>query len=66
MAQLLAAIFMAATMILMAATMILMVGAWIQHFITSIAQELWVLLVLGAVIPPLGVLHGILVWLGVL
>jgi len=41
-------------------------GAWIQHFITTIQQEMWVLLVVGALAPPVGVLHGWLVWLGVL
>ena len=42
------------------------VAAYIQHFITTISGEQWVVLVVGAVMPPLGVLHGILVWMGVL
>ena len=42
------------------------IGAWIQHFITSIAEEMWVLLIIGVIVPPLGWLHGWLVWLGVL
>lgn len=46
--------------------MLATVGAYIQHFVTSINEEMWVLLVLGAVIFPLGMLHGWLVWLGVL
>ena len=41
-------------------------GAWVQHFITSVSQEMWVLMVLGAIAPPIGMLHGWLVWLGVL
>lgn len=41
-------------------------GAYIQHFVTAINEEMWVLLVLGAVIFPVGMLHGWLVWLGVL
>ncbi|PHS59672.1 MAG: hypothetical protein COB03_02185 [Alteromonas sp.] len=41
-------------------------GAYIQHFVTAINEEMWVLLVLGAVIFPVGVLHGWLVWFGVL
>lgn len=42
------------------------VGAWVQHFITTVSEEMWVLLVVGAIIPPVGVLHGWLVWFGVL
>lgn len=41
-------------------------GAYVQHFITAINEEMWVLLVLGAVIFPVGMLHGWLVWFGVL
>jgi len=41
-------------------------GAYIQHFVTAINEEMWVLLVLGAVIFPVGMLHGWLVWAGVL
>ena len=41
-------------------------GAWIQHFITTVSEEMWVLLVVGAILPPVGVLHGWLVWVGVL
>lgn len=48
------------------ALIVLTVGAWIQHFITTISDELWVLLVLGAIVPPIGMLHGWLVWAGVL
>ena len=40
-------------------------AAYVQHFITAINGEQWVVLVIGAIMPPLGVLHGILVWLGV-
>lgn len=42
------------------------VGAYIQHFITTVSQELWVVMVVGAIIPPVGMLHGWLVWLNVL
>lgn len=40
-------------------------SAWIQHFITSINEELWVLLVIGVFVFPIGILHGFLVWFGV-
>lgn len=41
-------------------------GAYVQHFITTVANEQWVLMVLGAIIPLVGMLHGWLLWLGVL
>lgn len=41
-------------------------GAYVQHFITTVSNEQWVLMVLGAIIPPVGMLHGWLVWLQVL
>jgi len=49
-----------------AAVFLATVGAYVQHFITSVSNEQWVLMVLGAIIPPVGMLHGWLVWLGVL
>jgi len=53
-------------MILIAGIFLATAGAYIQHFVTAINEEMWVLLVLGAVIFPVGMLHGWLVWLGVL
>lgn len=50
----------------LAVVLIATLGAYIQHFITAINEEMWVLLVLGAVLFPVGMLHGWLVWLGVL
>lgn len=41
------------------------IGAWIQHVITCIATEQWILLVVGAIVAPVGVIHGWGVWLGV-
>lgn len=51
---------------LMIAVILATAGAWVQHFITTVSEEMWVLLVVGAIIPPVGVLHGWLVWIGVL
>lgn len=50
----------------MVAFVLATVGAWVQHLITTVSEEMWVLLVVGAIIPPVGVLHGWLVWFGVL
>jgi hypothetical protein len=39
--------------------------AWITHVVVCIKASAWVLLVVGAFIAPIGVIHGIMVWLGV-
>lgn len=41
------------------------VAAWITHIVTCIAAQAWILLVLGALFAPVGVIHGIMVWFGV-
>jgi len=40
--------------------------AWVTHIITSIKTASWVLLVMGSLIFPIGIIHGVAVWLGVL
>jgi len=49
-------------------TIILMVtavsiAAWVTHCYTCIATEQWVLLAIGAIVFPVGVVHGISLWL---
>ena len=39
--------------------------AWLQHVITCIVNETWVLLVVGALAFPIGVIHGWMLWLGI-
>ena len=39
-------------------------AAWVQHILTCAADERWVGLVLGAIVFPVGIVHGIAVWLG--
>lgn len=51
---------------LMALFILLPIAAWVQHILTSAASERWVTLVLGAVLFPIGVLHGIAIWFGFL
>lgn len=41
------------------------VAAWVQHFITTLAAEAWVLLAVGAFVPFVGIIHGWLIWLGI-
>lgn len=54
-----------ATFVTLLVVAVTLASAYVQHFITTIHAEQWVLLVVGAVMPPLGVLHGMLVWMGV-
>lgn len=40
-------------------------AAWITHVIVCIHQAAWVLLAFGCIVAPVGVIHGVGVWLGV-
>jgi hypothetical protein len=39
-------------------------AAWATHVITCINSERWILLVVGAIMVPVGWLHGWAIWLG--
>jgi len=50
------------------ASLLLLLGsaaAWITHVIVCIKASAWVLLLFGCFVAPVGVVHGIGVWLGV-
>lgn len=49
---------------LMIVMILLSIPAWITHVITTIQSEQWVLLVVGAFVPPIGVIHGWGIWFG--
>lgn len=38
--------------------------SWLQHLITCFSEGLWGFLVAGAILPPIGMVHGIGIWLG--
>lgn len=38
--------------------------AWFQHVITCIQAEEWILLIVGAVVFPIALVHGWGIWLG--
>jgi hypothetical protein len=40
-------------------------AAWITHVIVCIKASAWILLLFGCVVAPVGVIHGVGVWLGV-
>lgn len=49
-----------ATLALLMAT----VAAWITHVVVCIKASAWILLAFGCIVVPVGVVHGIGVWLG--
>jgi len=40
-------------------------AAWITHVIVCIKTGSWILLLFGCAVVPVGVVHGVGVWLGV-
>ena len=36
--------------------------AWLNHIFTCFSQNLWGFLIAGAIIPPIGILHGMWLW----
>jgi hypothetical protein len=43
---------------------VLPLAAWITHVINTIQDEQWILLIVGAFVFPIGIIHGIGVWFG--
>lgn len=41
-----------------------MIVAWITHVVYCIATSNWILLVIGALAFPIGMIHGVMVWFG--
>lgn len=41
------------------------VAAWATHVIVCIKASAWILLAFGCIVAPVGVIHGVGVWLGV-
>ena len=38
---------------------------WVTHIIVTIRSEQWLLLIAGAIMFPIGIIHGWGIWLGV-
>lgn len=47
------------------AVFVAIVAAWITHVVVCIKASAWFLLLFGLLAPPVGVIHGVGVWLGV-
>lgn len=39
-------------------------AAWITHVVVCIKVGAWILLAIGAIVVPVGIIHGIGIWLG--
>ena len=41
------------------------IAAWLTHVISCISHGNWAFLIAGAIAAPIGVIHGLGIWLGV-
>jgi hypothetical protein len=41
------------------------ISAWATHVITCIETQQWMFLIAGAIAAPVGIVHGVGIWLGV-
>lgn len=49
---------------IMAIIFIASIAAWLTHVITCISDDRWGLLIAGAIVFPVGIIHGIGIWFG--
>lgn len=47
------------------ATMAASFAAWLTHIVTCLNEGLWGFLIAGALFFPIGIIHGIGIWMGV-
>lgn len=40
------------------------IAAWITHLIVAIAAKAWLFMIVGALVFPVAIAHGVSVWLG--
>lgn len=40
------------------------IPAWITHVVTCIQEEAWGFLIAGAILAPIAVIHGWMIWFG--
>ena len=43
----------------------LSLAAWLTHIVVCIKAGMWLLLITGAIMFPIGIIHGFGVWVGV-
>lgn len=52
-------------LLLIAAIPFMLFVAWLTHVIHTIQSEEWLLLIAGAILFPIAIIHGIGLWLGI-
>lgn len=40
------------------------IAAWLTHIITCLSAGLWGFLIAGALLFPIGIIHGVMLWFG--
>lgn len=43
---------------------ITLIAAWLTHVIFCLSNTMWGILVAGAILFPIGIIHGIMIWFG--
>lgn len=43
---------------------LILFAAWVTHVIYTISAQLYVLLLVGMFIFPVGIIHGVMIWFG--
>lgn len=46
------------------AIVLVVIAAWVTHVLISIKTSSWILLIVGILVPPIGWVHGIGAWFG--
>lgn len=41
-------------------------AAWLTHVVTCLTDDRWGFLIAGAIMFPVGIIHGLLIWFGVM
>lgn len=52
--------------ILFGGVLIASIFAWFTHVVTCLVTGSWGFLIAGAIMFPIGIIHGILIWMGAL
>jgi hypothetical protein len=40
-------------------------GAWLTHIVVCIQTGAYLLLIAGAIVAPVGMIHGVMIWCGI-
>jgi len=44
--------------------MLAVLVAWVTHLIVSVIAQAWLFMIVGALVAPVAIAHGVSVWLG--